>query len=460
MSALGNQPLSPLGGRYHPETAELQEFFSEAALHRLRVKVEIEWLIELCHSKVGNTKPLSQEQIRKLRDSIQNFSSADVEKIKLLEETTKHDVKAVEYFVRQTLVSHELEHLEELVHFGCTSEDINNVAYALATKDALQKSWLPAFDSVLDYLTQLAREWKKLPMLARTHGQPATPTTLGKEFAVFSSRLNWIRQRITEVPHRAKFSGATGTYSAHVAAEPGHDWRLISREFIGQLGLEQNPLTTQIEPHDAAAAILYSISHANRIFHNLATDIWLYISIGYLKQAPEAGASGSSTMPHKVNPIRFENAEANLEISNFLLEGIASTLTTSRLQRDLTDSSTQRNIGVAFGHSLLAIKNIGKGLLEVSPDKNALKADLEGNWNVLAEAIQTVMRSEIVRGNSSAKDPYAILKSLTRGEDLDSHKIELIIDKLELSSSAKNRLKKLSPEDYVGLSSELVDDLQ
>lgn len=459
MSSLGHQPLSPLDGRYREATQALGEYFSEAALHRARVRVELEWLITLCQEGVAGTTPLPAQTIAALRQVVDTFGPDDLAVIADYEATTKHDVKAVEYYVRGVLEAHGLARLGELVHFGCTSEDINNVSYALVTRDAIAQVWLPAADAVHQRLSELAIRWRASAMLARTHGQPATPTTFGKELAVFASRLGRVRERISRVPYLAKFSGASGTFSAHVVAEPGVHWPTISKNFVEGLGLTWNPLTTQIESHDGQAELFQAVSHANRILHNLATDVWTYISLGYLTQIPEAGATGSSTMPHKVNPIRFENAEANFEISCALLDSLAATLVTSRLQRDLTDSTTQRNIGVALGHSLLALTNLHRGLHEIELDHAALAADLAANGEVLAEAIQMVMRAEIVRGNSSATDPYAIVKELTRGRKVDATVLAAVVEELDISPDARQALAKLTPEDYVGLASALVDYL-
>lgn len=459
MSSLGHQPLSPLDGRYREATQALGEYFSEAALHRARVRVELEWLITLCQEGVAGTTPLPAQTIAALRQVVDTFGPDDLAVIADYEATTKHDVKAVEYYVRGVLEAHGLARLGELVHFGCTSEDINNVSYALVTRDAIAQVWLPAADAVHQRLSELAIRWRASAMLARTHGQPATPTTFGKELAVFASRLGRVRERISRVPYLAKFSGATGTFSAHVVAEPGVHWPTISKNFVEGLGLTWNPLTTQIESHDGQAELFQAVSHANRILHNLATDVWTYISLGYLTQIPEAGATGSSTMPHKVNPIRFENAEANFEISCALLDSLAATLVTSRLQRDLTDSTTQRNIGVALGHSLLALTNLHRGLHEIELDHAALANDLAANGEILAEAIQMVMRAEIVRGNSSATDPYAIVKELTRGRKVDATVLAAVVEELDISPDARQALAKLTPEDYVGLASALVDYL-
>ncbi|HEX3678534.1 MAG TPA: lyase family protein, partial [Galbitalea sp.] len=297
------------------------------------------------------------------------------------------------------------------------------------------------------------------PMLAHTHGQPATPTTVGKEFAVFVRRLERVATQVESTEYLGKFSGATGTFAAHVVADASLDWPAISREFVLSLGLDWNPLTTQIEPHDWQAELYSRISHANRVLHNLCTDIWTYISMGYLTQIPQAGATGSSTMPHKINPIRFENAEANFELSSSLLDSLSATLVTSRLQRDLTDSTTQRNVGVAIGHSLLALDNVARGLGEIAVDRAKLDADLDSNWEILGEAIQTVIRAEVTAGRSSIADPYAMLRELTRGKRIGQKDLVAFIDGLDIGAGAKARLRELTPRAYVGLASELVDYL-
>jgi adenylosuccinate lyase len=308
----------------------------------------------------------------------------------------------------------------------------------------------------VDALAERAIDHRAEPMLAHTHGQPATPTTVGKEFAVFVSRLRRVLTQIEATEYLGKFSGATGTFAAHVVAGPDIDWPLVSREFVTSLGLDWNPLTTQIEPHDWQSELYQRIGHFNRVLHNLCTDIWAYISMGYLTQIPQAGATGSSTMPHKINPIRFENAEANLELSCALLDSLAATLVTSRLQRDLTDSTTQRNVGVALGHSLLALDNIQRGLGEIAVNGSALAADLDGNWEVLGEAIQTVVRAEVTAGRSSIADPYALLKELTRGRRVGAEELREFITGLDIGAEAKERLLALTPGGYIGLASELV----
>ena len=459
MSRLGHQPLSPLDGRYRHQTEALGEFFSEAALNRARVRVEIEWFITLCHEGVAGSSPLPAATIKALRVAVDTFGSDQIAAIASYEQVTRHDVKAVEYFVRDLLTEHGLEALHELVHFGCTSEDINNVSYALLIKDAVATVWLPQFIGLRESIAERARSWRAIPMLARTHGQPATPTTFGKELAVFAHRLQSIVQRIQAVPYPAKFSGATGTFSAHTVAEPAVNWPVISKKFVEDLGLVWNPLTTQIESHDGVAQLMATMAHGHRILHNFATDMWTYISLGYVTQIPQPGSTGSSTMPHKINPIRFENAEANLELSNALLDSLQSTLVTSRLQRDLTDSTTQRNIGVAFGHSLVALDNLAKGLTEIDVNAQAMADDLAKNWEVLAEAIQTVIRAEITRGESSISDPYAVVKELTRGHNIGEAELKAFVEGLDISADRKAVLAALSPELYVGLANALVDHL-
>jgi adenylosuccinate lyase len=459
MSRLGHQPLSPLDGRYRHYTEALTEYFSEAALNRARVRVEIEWLITLCREGVAGSAPLPDSTIQALRAVVDTFGPDQIAAIASYEETTKHDVKAVEYFVRDVVSEQGLESLHELIHFGCTSEDINNVSYALLVRDAVAEVWLPKMVGLRNGIAELARSWRAIPMLSRTHGQPATPTTFGKELAVFAHRLDSIISRVGAVSYLAKFSGATGTFSAHVVAEPSVNWPVVSKKFVEDLGLVWNPLTTQIESHDGLAELMAAMSHGHRIAHNFATDMWTYISLGYVTQIPVQGATGSSTMPHKINPIRFENAEANLELANALLDSLAATLVTSRLQRDLTDSTTQRNIGVAFGHSLVALSNLTTGLGEIDVNPQAMAADLRANWEVLAEAIQTVIRAEITRGESSISDPYAVVKDLTRGHKISEEDLRAFVDGLDISQGQKDALSTLSPELYVGLAASLVDYL-
>ena len=459
MSPLPPQVLSPLDGRYRAAVTELGEYLSEAGLNRARVQVEVEWLITLTDHSMFGASPLQPEQKADLRALVTNFGQAEIDELAALEATTRHDVKAVEYLVRRRLADLGLEQISELTHFAATSEDINNLSYALTVRHAVREVWLPKFRAVIAAIRTQAIDYRADAMLARTHGQPATPTTMGKELAVFVHRLERIAAQIEANEYLGKFSGATGTFAAHVSAEPSTDWPTVSREFVEGLGLDWNPLTTQIESHDWQAELYSKVAHANRVLHNFATDVWTYISMGYFRQIPQAGATGSSTMPHKINPIRFENAEANLEISSAILDSLAATLVTSRLQRDLTDSTTQRNIGVGFGHSLLALDNILRGLGEIDLDRALLASDLDSNWEILGEAIQTVIRAEVTAGRSSIEDPYALLKELTRGKRINRGDLVEFVSRLEIGDAAKQRLLELTPGTYVGLADGLVDYL-
>lgn len=457
MSQLPIQPLSPLDGRYREAVAQLGEHLSEAGLNRARVRVEIEWLIFLTDHRMLGSAPLGEDQQCALRSIASDFGEDDIRELAGLEATTQHDVKAVEYYLRDRLDALGIAGVSELVHFAATSEDINNLAYALTIDAAISEVWLPRLHAVIGALRERARTHRADAMLAHTHGQPATPTTVGKEFAVFVRRLDRIAHQVEATESLGKFSGATGTFAAHLAADPGQDWAALSKSFVESLGLVWNPLTTQIESHDWQAELYARVSHANRVLHNLCTDIWSYISMGYFTQIPQAGATGSSTMPHKVNPIRFENAEANLELSSAILDSLAATLVTSRLQRDLTDSSAQRNIGVGLGHSVLALDNILRGLGEIAVNPERLAEDLDANWEVLGEAIQTVIRAEIIAGRSTITDPYALLKELTRGKRVGRYELASFIDGLDVGTEAKARLLALTPADYIGLASDLVD---
>jgi adenylosuccinate lyase len=448
MSALSPQPLSPLDGRYASAVAELGEFLSEAGLNRARIQVEVEWLIYLTDRSLFGSTPIELEKQRRLRQLAPEFGDDEVAELGALEATTKHDVKAVEYYVRRRLTELGLTEIAELTHFAATSEDINNLSYALVIRDAVTEVWLPAFRAVIEELRAQAVQYRDDAMLARTHGQPATPTTMGKELAVTVYRLERIRRQVEAAEYLGKFS-----------ADADLDWQAVSREFVTSLGLTWNPLTTQIESHDWQAELYSQVAHGNRILHNLCTDVWTYISLGYFTQIPVAGATGSSTMPHKINPIKFENAEANLELSSALLDSLSQTLVTSRLQRDLTDSTTQRNVGVALGHSLLALSNITAGLGQISLNRELLAADLDTNWEVLAEAIQTVVRAEITAGRSSITDPYALLKELTRGKRITAADLAEFVSGLDIGDAAKERLLALTPHSYVGISSALVEHI-
>ncbi|AXA96605.1 adenylosuccinate lyase [Microbacterium sp. PM5] len=456
-NTLAHQPLSPLDGRYRGAVADLSAYLSEAGLNRARVEVEVEWIITLTDRGLFGSTALTDEQKDALRELYLAFGSTEIEWLASTESVTRHDVKAVEYLVRDRLRTLGLDAVAELTHFACTSEDINSASYALTVKRAVESVWLPKLRAVIDALSALAHQHRDAAMLSRTHGQPATPSTMGKELAVFAWRLERVAAQIADGEYLAKFSGATGTWSAHLAAAPDVDWPELSRAFIEGLGIDFNVLTTQIESHDWQVELYDRVRHAGGILHNLATDIWTYIAMGFFAQIPVAGATGSSTMPHKINPIRFENAEANLEISGGLFTTLASTLVTSRMQRDLTDSTTQRNIGVAFGHSLLALDNLQRGLTEISLSRDVLLADLDANWEVLAEAIQTVVRAEIVAGRSQITDPYALLKELTRGRRVGGAELAEFVRGLDIGDDAKERLLALTPAGYTGLADELVD---
>ena len=461
MSNLSIQPLSPLDGRYRAAVSDLGFHLSEAGLNRARIAVEIEWLIQLANRNLLETNsPIDEGQQAALRAIVTNFSDQDVAALAETEATTKHDVKAVEYFIRGKLDQLGLGHLAELTHFACTSEDINNLSYAITVRDAMTQVWLPRVETLMNKLRELSAQYASDAMLSHTHGQPATPSTMGKEFAVFVHRLERQIRRIQNADYLGKFSGATGTFSAHVVAAPNVDWLKESQDFVTHLGLTWNPLTTQIESHDWQAELYSAVAHFNRILHNLCTDIWTYISMGYFKQIPVAGATGSSTMPHKINPIRFENAESNLELSNAILDSLGSTLVTSRLQRDLTDSSSQRNIGLGLGHSLLAIDNVTRGLHEIDLSKVALDSDLSDNWEVLGEAIQTVIRAEVAAGRSNISDPYKLLKDLTRGKRLSGEDLVTFVNGLEIGDEAKQRLLLLKPHTYVGLAEQIAKRIQ
>ena len=453
--------LGPLDGRYRAAVEPLVEHLSEAALNRNRIHVEVEWFIHLAeHRVLPGLEPLTAEQQAGLRAIVTDFDAESVAELAATEKVTVHDVKAVEYFIADRLEGLGLGRLKPLVHFACTSEDINNLAYAVGVRDAVEQVWLPAARAAVATVSAMAAEAAETPMLSRTHGQPATPTTLGKELAVFAHRLGRQLARVGSTQFLGKINGATGTYAAHTTAVPEADWQEVSRTFVEGLGLSWNPLTTQIESHDWQAELYADVARFNRILHNLCTDIWSYISIGVFRQVPVEGATGSSTMPHKVNPIRFENAEANLEISCSLLDTLGATLVTSRWQRDLTDSSSQRNIGTAFGHSLLAISNVAKGLQRLDVAHDVLAADLDENWEVLGEAIQTVMRAEAIAGTPGMENPYERLKDLTRGHRVDQQRLQEFVAELGLPDAAEQRLSQLTPQTYIGIAPRLVEHLE
>ncbi|MCL2595044.1 MAG: adenylosuccinate lyase [Promicromonosporaceae bacterium] len=467
--------LGPLDGRYRGAVAPLVDHLSEAALNRARIEVEVEWLIALCNgvgeapgSVVPGAPALSDDEIAYLRSLSATFGAAEIAELAEIERVTIHDVKAVEYFIKRRLTpevlttaglpSSQLPAAAELVHFACTSEDINNLAIALMVRGAVREVWLPAATALADQIADMARELAAVPLLSRTHGQPATPTTLGKELAVTAHRLRRQLRRIETAEYLGKINGATGTFGAHVVAVPQANWPAISRAFVEHLGLSWNPLTTQIESHDWQAEVFADVARFGRILHNFATDVWTYISLGFFTQIPVAGATGSSTMPHKVNPIRFENAEANLEISGALFDVLGATLVTSRLQRDLTDSSSQRNIGVAFGHSLLAVDNVRRGLKALHANAELMARDLNENWEVLGEPIQSAMRAAAVAGVPGMDNPYERLKDLTRGHRIDATALREFVASLGLPADAAARLGALTPATYTGLATQLVAD--
>ena len=455
--------LGALDGRYRGAVAPLVDFLSEAALNRARVRVEVEWLIhQTSNDVVPGVRRLTDEETAALRAVVEDFGSEEIAELAEIERVTVHDVKAVEYFLKRRLTAiapaPEDIGLAELIHFGCTSEDINNLSYALMVRGAVQQVWLPRATALTEQVTQLAHELKDVPLLAHTHGQPATPTTMGKELAVLAFRLRRQLDRVGRQEFLGKFNGATGTFGAHALALPDVDWPAVSCAFVESLGLTWNPLTTQIESHDWQAELYADLARFNRILHNLCTDLWTYISLGYFAQVRGQGTVGSSTMPHKVNPIRFENAEANLEVSNALLDVLGATLVQSRLQRDLTDSSMQRNIGSAFGHSLLALDNASRGLAGLDAVPVAMAADLEANWEVLGEPIQSAMRALGAQGVSGMEEPYERLKGLTRGRRIDGDDLREFVRGLGLPAEVEQRFLELTPQTYTALAARLVTD--
>ena len=460
--------LGALDGRYRSAVAPLVDHLSEAALNRMRVHVEVEWLIHITDSKIlDGVRTLSEDEKLALREVVAAFGSEDIAELAEIEAETVHDVKAVEYYLKRRLTKivsdaghDDAEQLSELIHFCCTSEDINNLSYALMVKGATQDVWAVKAHELVGQIGGMARDMRDIPLLSHTHGQPATPSTMGKEFAVLAHRLNRQLVRISKQEFLGKINGATGTFGAHLAAVPGADWPKLSKCFVEGLGLTWNPLTTQIESHDWQAELYADIARFNRILHNLCTDVWTYISMGYFAQVRGQGTVGSSTMPHKVNPIRFENAEANLEVSNALLDVLGGTLVQSRLQRDLTDSSMQRNIGTAFGHSMLAISNVSRGLAGLDPVPGAMAKDLEANWEVLGEPIQTAMRALGAQGVPGMEQPYERLKELTRGRRITGDDLREFVKGLGLPADVEARFLEMTPATYIGIAPQLVDYLE
>ena len=446
MNTLSN--ISPLDGRYANSIAELSKYFSESALMGYRLKVEIEYLIALSNEKsINDLPPFSKDEQERLRKIYQNFNLVGAEKVKEIEATTNHDVKAIEYYIQGKVK----KSLHPWIHFALTSEDVNNLSYSLMWQDGLKQVYQSSLQSVNKKLKKLARKYKEASMLALTHGQPATPTTFGKELAVFFSRLDRQIGQIKSHILLGKFSGATGTWSAHVVAYPNVNWRRFASKFIKSLGLKPNLITTQIESHDSLAESFHQVVRINSILTDLCRDMWSYISRGILVQKKVAGEVGSSTMPHKINPIQFENAEGNMGIANGLLNHLATKLPISRIQRDLTDSTTLRNQGVALGHSYLALQNILKGLSRITINKVQMSAELNNHWEVLGEAIQTILRK------SGKQDAYEQLKSLTQGQSINAESMYEFVSGLKISDEDKQTLLELTPELYTGLSSKLVD---
>jgi adenylosuccinate lyase len=443
--------LSPLDGRYARTVDPLRAYFSEQALIRYRVRIELAWLEALgAERAIKELKPFSPKTKSTLERLLSTFSEADSENIKAIEAETNHDVKAIEYWLKAKLGANaEAQRSLEFIHFACTSEDINNLAYALMMREARDEVMLPRLDEVVEALKRLAHRHAGLAMLSRTHGQAATPTTLGKEMANFAYRLARARSRVAAVPVMGKANGAVGNYNAHVAAYPGFDWARFGRRFVERLGLEFNPYTTQIEPHDWLAELLDAYARANSILLDLDRDLWGYVALGYFRQKTHKGEVGSSTMPHKVNPIDFENSEGNIGIANALLRHLADKLPVSRWQRDLSDSTAQRNVGAALGHSLLAYAACLRGLAKLEADPGRLAEDLEANWEVLAEAVQQVMRRHGV------PQAYEKLKEMSRGKRLDRAQLAAFVKALDIPDESKKRLLALTPGKYTGLAAEL-----
>lgn len=447
MSHSALHAISPIDGRYHDKVKSLSQYFSEAALIKYRIRVEVEYYIALCKLPLAQLNDVSEDQIKALRNIYVNFEEKDALRVKEIEKTTNHDVKAVEYFIKEKLDNTDLKEKLEFIHFGLTSQDINNTAIPLSLRDAVEEVYLNELNEVISELNAFAIEWKDIPMLARTHGQPASPTRLGKEIMVYAERLKEQYNALIDTPFSAKFGGATGNFNAHHVAYPEVDWVEFANEFVNDtLGLFRSQTTTQVEHYDNLARLFDAMKRINTILIDFNRDIWSYISMDYFKQKIKEGEVGSSAMPHKVNPIDFENAEGNLGIANALFEHLAAKLPISRLQRDLTDSTVLRNIGVPIAHTLLAIKSMQKGLGKLLINEAKIKSDLEDNWAVVAEAIQTVLRRE------NFPKPYEALKDLTRkNEKITAESIAEFIDGLNVSEEIKKELKQISPFNYTGI---------
>ncbi|MBR4136792.1 MAG: adenylosuccinate lyase [Bacteroidales bacterium] len=437
--------ISPIDGRYRKKVERLDEYFSEFGLIRARVMVEVEYFIALCQLPLPQLKSFDPKYFRKLRNIVKNFKVADAQEIKDIEKTTNHDVKAVEYFLKRRFDEMNLTQYKEFIHFGLTSQDINNSAVPFTMKEANRELMVPAIEKIVNRLRELAAEWRDIPMLAHTHGQPASPTHLGKEIYVFVERLENQLNELKRLPFENKFGGATGNMNAHKVAYPQFDWKTFAAKFSKKLGLKRQETTTQIEHYDTMAEYFDAIKRINTILIDLSRDIWLYISMDYFKQKIKAGEVGSSAMPHKVNPIDFENAEGNLGMANAIFEHLSRKLPISRMQRDLTDSTVTRNIGVPLAHTLIATSSLSKGLDKLILNETKLRADLQNNYAVVAEAIQTILRREQVEG------AYELLKGLTRtNEKVTRESIDAFIDQLPVSQSVKKEMHAITPENYTG----------
>ena len=443
--------ISPLDGRYSKSIETLSDYFSESALIKYRIKVEIEYLIHLSRQKeVKELDPISDKDIKRFQKIYNSFSIEDAKRVKAIEVATNHDVKAVEYFIREKLEKMNKKRLYPWIHFALTSEDVNNLSYSLMWQEGMRNVFLPQFHEVIKKLNTIAKQFSTTAMLSLTHGQSATPTTFGKELAVFVHRLNRQFEQIKKQQLQGKFGGATGTWAAHYTAYPKMDWLNFSKKFIRSLGLDPNLVTTQIEPHDSVVESYHSMIRVNNILIDLCRDIWSYVSRGVLKQKRVPGEVGSSTMPHKINPIQFENAEGNLGLANSILGHLSNKLPISRMQRDLTDSTTLRNQGIAMGYSYLACKNILKGLKRITVNKPGMKRELNSHWEVLAEAVQTVLRK------SGSDNAYEQLKNMTQGETVTSESIIDFVKLLRIPEEDKKRLSELTPEEYIGIAPKLV----
>ncbi|MEP2687288.1 adenylosuccinate lyase [Maribacter dokdonensis] len=447
MSLNALSAISPIDGRYSSKTNSLSAYFSEEALIKYRVRVEIEYFIALCEIPLPQLSSFDSSKFETLRKIYTDFTTADAQEIKEIEKTTNHDVKAVEYFIKKAFDNLGISEFKEFIHFGLTSQDINNTAIPLSIKEAMNNVFVPQYFQLVEKLEELTKEWSDIPMLARTHGQPASPTRLGKEIMVFVTRLKEQFNLLNDIPSAAKFGGATGNFNAHVVAYPSIDWKAFGQKFVQEkLGLQHSFPTTQIEHYDHMAALFDTLKRINTIILDLDRDFWTYVSMDYFKQKIKAGEVGSSAMPHKVNPIDFENSEGNLGIANALFEHLSAKLPVSRLQRDLTDSTVLRNVGVPFAHTIIAFQSTLKGLNKLLLNKEKFEQDLENNWAVVAEAIQTILRRE------SYPNPYEALKGLTRtNEKINRDSIANFIDTLEVSDSIKNELKQISPSNYTGI---------